>query len=268
MIWAVGDIHGCYFTLIDLLSKIKAKDASPRFVFVGDYADRGANSKQVVDLIIELISDGHYAIRGNHDDVLDFILNGSCKSNLEYFMHGELSRDNAIRYWNQHGFIDTQKSYGISEKDINSLSYRDIYKKLEETVPQNHKDFFNNLPLFWENEKYFIVHGFLNHFTEISRFGISNHIRNKEEYTSVLWDRPPVQLEHIKNLKPKWGKFGIFGHTPVFVFGTSDAILTDSLCLIDTGVFRLKKDTESCLSAICLDTKEIVKSMTNPKDIY
>lgn len=268
MIWTIGDIHGCFYTLKDLISRIKEKDSSPTFIFVGDYADRGRNSKQTIDLVIDLMNQGHVAIRGNHDDIIDFILNGSCKGDLSYFMHGTLCQENAIRYWNQHGFIETQKSYGIKDEEIVNASFKEIESKLNKLVPKNHKDFFHNLPLFWENEKYFVVHGFLNTSIEISRFGLSNHIRNKEEYTSALWDRPINEIGFIENLKPKWGKFGVFGHTPVFVLGKTESIVTDYLCLIDTGACLAKIRTESCLSAICLDTKEIVKSMTNPKDVY
>ena len=38
---AIGDIHGCYYTLIDLLQKIDYQSGRDTLIFLGDYIDRG-----------------------------------------------------------------------------------------------------------------------------------------------------------------------------------------------------------------------------------
>lgn len=73
--YVVGDIHGCYDELIDLIEKIDnhSQHQEARMIFVGDYVDRGPKSKEVVNLIRKLQNEGHVALMGNHEDM---ILNG------------------------------------------------------------------------------------------------------------------------------------------------------------------------------------------------
>lgn len=272
MIWAIGDIHGCFYTLKKLLHSIEETDRNPQYIFIGDYTDRGNHSKQVIELIIELVSHGHKAIRGNHDDLVDFIINNSCKSDLSYFMYGDISQRNAVRYWLQHGLYQTLISYGFEENQLKNLIQKELYTQIQKNFynlfPENHRKFINELPLFWENDKNFVVHGFLNSFIEINRFGLSNIIKNKETYTGALWDRPTMlELPYIENLKPKWNKFGIFGHTPTIILKKNDPILTEYLCLLDTGVCFAKTNTDCALSALCLEDKKIIKEITDRRDV-
>ena len=271
MIWVIGDIHGCFYTLKKLLSSIEEIDSNPQYVFIGDYTDRGNYSKQVVDLIIDLVSKGHKAIRGNHDDLIDLILNNSCKGDVSYFMSGEVSQRNAVRYWLQHGLYQTLISYGFDKDKLDSLIAKELYTEIQKTFytlcPENHRKFINELPIFWENDKNFVLHGFLNIVTEIPRFGLNNIVKNKETYTAALWDRPIMNLNFIETVKPKWNKFGVFGHTPTIILQKNDPILTDYLCLLDTGVCFSKPENDCGLSAICLENKKIIKIKTERKDV-
>ena len=54
MDYAISDIHGCYKTLQALIHKINTISTDNTFYFLGDYIDRGPNSKQVLDFLIEL----------------------------------------------------------------------------------------------------------------------------------------------------------------------------------------------------------------------
>lgn len=70
--YVIGDIHGCYDELCLLLDKIY-KDANGKphkIIFVGDYVDRGPDSKKVVDQIIQLQKVGCVALMGNHEDMI------------------------------------------------------------------------------------------------------------------------------------------------------------------------------------------------------
>ncbi len=65
---AIGDIHGCNKTFKALLDQINlSKD--DELTLLGDYIDRGPDSKGVIDTIINLQSSGYQvrALRGNHD---------------------------------------------------------------------------------------------------------------------------------------------------------------------------------------------------------
>ena len=74
--FAIGDIHGCLSELTSLHKKIlthKNFDVKRDFlVYLGDYIDRGKNSKQVVDQILKLKKDKINIINllGNHDQFL------------------------------------------------------------------------------------------------------------------------------------------------------------------------------------------------------
>ena len=74
MRWVVGDIHGMRIPLAALLDAVRRLDGDARFYFVGDYVNRGSESRQVVDLLMSM-TDARF-IRGNHDDVFDQVLHG------------------------------------------------------------------------------------------------------------------------------------------------------------------------------------------------
>lgn len=70
--YVIGDVHGCYDELRNLIEKIDihSDGHAAKMIFVGDYVDRGPNSKSVVQLIMKLQEDGHVALMGNHEDML------------------------------------------------------------------------------------------------------------------------------------------------------------------------------------------------------
>tara|TARA_A100001015_G_scaffold260705_1_gene305660 strand:- start:1674 stop:1862 length:189 start_codon:yes stop_codon:yes gene_type:complete len=51
--YAIGDIHGCYKLLVNIMGKIESdinNDINNTLIFLGDYIDRGKDSKKVIDL--------------------------------------------------------------------------------------------------------------------------------------------------------------------------------------------------------------------------
>ena len=83
LVYAVGDIHGCYDLLRDLLAQIAADAAThahgrrPVLIFLGDYADRGPDTAKVLDTLVWLRRRDRFdlhLLKGNHDlMVLNFI---------------------------------------------------------------------------------------------------------------------------------------------------------------------------------------------------
>ncbi|EGF25122.1 metallophosphoesterase family protein [Rhodopirellula baltica] len=64
---AIGDIHGCYQSLaaLESLAKFKPED---RIITLGDYVDRGPDSKSVIEWLIDRNANGNLiALRGNHE---------------------------------------------------------------------------------------------------------------------------------------------------------------------------------------------------------
>src|SRR5258706_6134196 len=70
-VFAIGDVHGCSNTFRKMLEEIKLQKSDIIFC-LGDYIDRGHDSKGVIDLIMELRSKGHtvHTLRGNHEQLM------------------------------------------------------------------------------------------------------------------------------------------------------------------------------------------------------
>ena len=126
---AIAGIHGELKKLNNLLSKIKLR-SDDIFIFLGDYIDRGPNSKEVVDRIIKL---------SDHNQCIYLI------GAHEYTMLN-VKKDEYYKWiFENYGGMATIKSYG---------SYENIMKI--------HGDFFRNLNLYCFTENYFFVHAGIN----------------------------------------------------------------------------------------------------------
>lgn len=66
----IGDIHGCFDQLQNLLNAVKPIVANHehKFVFLGDYVDRGPDSRKVIDFLMGL--DNAVCLKGNHEDMM------------------------------------------------------------------------------------------------------------------------------------------------------------------------------------------------------
>ncbi len=70
-VFAVGDIHGHYWRLVNLIAQLPM-EADDVLLFVGDYIDRGPDSSKVLDFLMELRSSrpGTIFLRGNHEEMM------------------------------------------------------------------------------------------------------------------------------------------------------------------------------------------------------
>src|SRR5215510_11989874 len=94
-----------------LVRAVKSRDADARLMFVGDYVNRGPDSKRVVDFLLAL--DRAQFIRGNHDDVFDYVVNGAC-----FEVHPDMVTPAAtFLTFLQFGLDNTLASYGIDSAD-------------------------------------------------------------------------------------------------------------------------------------------------------
>lgn len=154
-LFAIGDIHGCFNSFKKLIEEKIQITKNDKIVLLGDYIDRGSQSKEVIDYIIELKEKGFEIIplKGNHEAML-----------IDAFDDEKL---NSI--WFLNGGTETLKSFGIS-----SLA------KLE----TKYLDFFRNLKLFFEIENYLFVHAGFNDEIE-NPFNDSYHMiwKCRENYT-------------------------------------------------------------------------------------
>jgi serine/threonine protein phosphatase 1 len=132
---AIGDIHGCitaFRTLIDFV----APDSDDTIVTLGDYVDRGPDSRAVIDLLIDL-SDKHNLVplRGNH----------------EIMMLDAREKRSWLQPWLKYGGDATLASYAPTKDESGSFA----------NIPDSHIDFLENRLLpHYEMESHFFVHAF------------------------------------------------------------------------------------------------------------
>ncbi len=136
-VFAVGDIHGCYDALCRLLERIPIAWGRDRLVFLGDYIDRGPDSFEVVEHLIEL--------GRRHPEVV--FLKGNHEAMLLEYLDG---RDRLTYLYN--GGRQTLESY-----------LRRAPAAAGSPIPDEHRRFFEALRLFYETEDYVFVHAGMRH---------------------------------------------------------------------------------------------------------
>lgn len=136
--YVIGDIHGCCKELACLIENLPL-EKQDRLVFLGDYIDRGPDSRAVVSYLLDLIQDSSCELiflKGNHEDMLlSFLGLGG--------QHGEMF------FYN--GGLATLVSYGLSSQNLSSEAVRSA-------IPPNHMDFYKNLQNYFVMEPYLCVH--------------------------------------------------------------------------------------------------------------
>lgn len=125
----IGDVHGCYDELKELILTLETEGVynknTDKLIFLGDYIDRGKNSRLVIKLIRELQENNSnvIALMGNHEDML-----------LDHL-------DNKSNTWLWNGYKRTIESYeGFDEQFKNDVEW------------------IRNLPLYHEDEHFIYVH--------------------------------------------------------------------------------------------------------------
>lgn len=64
----VGDVHGCFEELMDLLDKLSYSPEKHDLILTGDLVDRGPSSHEVVEWVMKNQVNGVRCVAGNHDD--------------------------------------------------------------------------------------------------------------------------------------------------------------------------------------------------------
>lgn len=170
---AIGDIHGC-ITALRCLVDLVAPRSDDTIVTLGDYVDRGPDSRAVLDFLIDLDkSHALVPLRGNH----------------EIMMLDSREKKSWFHAWTGYGGDATLRSYARSAGEPGSFS----------DVPESHIDFLENrLVSYYECETHFFVHA--NAVADIAL---------EDQSDAALYWRKYGDLEpHCS------GKIMVCGHTP------------------------------------------------------
>ena len=190
-IYAFGDIHGRADLLKEMFAVIDRDLAHnpinrPIEVYHGDYIDRGPDSAQTLDLLIERGRNRMAVfLKGNHEAYFLEVLHDATK----------------FEDWRQFGGLQTLMSYGVQPPLKAGAAERiEMLRLLNNALPEEHLQFLCSLQPSFACGDYFFVHAGV-------RPGIP---LNEQQESDLLWIR-----DDFLNSDADFGKFVVHGHTPV-----------------------------------------------------
>ena len=194
--YAIGDIHG-HLDLLqgvhDLIATDMATHGPAPVVHVGDLVDRGANSRGVIDWLMQGIAAGQdwTVLKGNHDRMFWRFLNDP--SEPEPGLRADLS-------WlhPRIGGIETLQSYGIRAPGDRPVA--PVHAEAIAAVPQAHRTFLESRPSQHRIGDVLYVHAGI-------RPGVA--LEDQTE-TDLIWIRDAFLLEPASH-----GPLIIHGHTAI-----------------------------------------------------
>jgi serine/threonine protein phosphatase 1 len=208
LVYAVGDVHG-RLDLLERLHDIIEADAAgipaarKIVVYLGDYVDRGPDSRRVVDLLIEepLADIDAVHLMGNHEALL-----------LSFLVD-----PGQVRLWFMNGGDATLRSYGVDLWAETGADGRADYLRQAfiDRLPDSHLEFYRALALTHQEGDYMFVHAGI-------RPGIPLEAQDPED---LIWIRQAF-LDSMAD----HGKVIVHGHTPAH-----EAQLRPNRIGIDTG---------------------------------
>ncbi len=258
MRWVIGDIHGMHAALRGLVEAVSRRDNAARFFFVGDYVNRGPDSQKVIELLLGL-SDAAF-VRGNHDDVFDLVLHGTC-----YDPHSAApDRISAFVWFMKHGLANTFTSYGVDYAVLEEAKRRPNPQRLRNiaaAVPETHGRFIHNLPPVVEEQDLFVAHAMWEPDEPDEAPGVATRLAASPRLRHrVLWGR--YTADQIRRPK-RWTRTGYFGHTPIETYGPlvhrgrNVPVRGPKIVLLDTAAAL---GPHGRLSAVCAETAQVVQT--------
>lgn len=231
--WVIPDIHGCVFTLKTLIETQIKPNKNDHLIFLGDYIDRGPDSKGVIDYIMEMQKNNYNitALMGNHEDYCIKAYNED-KKNIGFL--GIRRKTKIQKEWEMYGGLQALESFNVDwPKDI----------------PEKYLDWMRNLDYYTEVDDFIIVHAGLN-FKEDDPF---------KDKRAMIWIRDfKVDNEKISN------KTIIHGHVPVNLEFIEHSLISPDYKFIDldNGVYYTGKPGYGNLIALELtEMKYTIQSL-------
>jgi serine/threonine protein phosphatase 1 len=190
-IYAISDIHGRADLLQSLFTAIDAdldrsNPGRAIQVFLGDYVDRGPNSRAVLDLLIRR-SQTHETVclKGNH----------------EAFFMEVLDEPTKLEDWRHYGGLLTLMSYGVTPTMNPTAGQQvELIEALGQAVPAEHLDFLRRLETSFTCGDFFFVHAGVKPGIPLAR----------QQEQDLLWIR-----DEFLNSEERFEKYIVHGHTPV-----------------------------------------------------
>ena len=173
---AIGDVHGCPDALAALVDAV-APGRGDTVVLLGDYIDRGPDSRGVLDRLIALAGRCRLVpLLGNHEEALLDALRDT----------------SSLRRWLTLGGADTLRSYGWAPGGPR--------RALADWFPKAHREFLAGCRGYYQTPSHLFVHaGYVPHLALAEQPGLALRWRVTDAATAV---------PHCS------GKVAVVGHTP------------------------------------------------------
>ncbi|MCP5081983.1 MAG: serine/threonine protein phosphatase [Alphaproteobacteria bacterium] len=190
-VYAIGDVHGRLDLLLELSQMIK-EDLQENPVdhsvelFLGDYIDRGPESREVLDYLLTSapVCNERICLKGNHEQTL-----------LEF-----LEDPDRLKHWARYGGMAMMRSYGIAEgTPMTSAACKGIHRQFVAKFPDEHFEFCRDLPTSVSLGDYFFAHAGV-------RPGVPLEDQSDRD---LMW----IRDDFLTSTKYH-GKFIVHGHTP------------------------------------------------------
>lgn len=218
-VYAIGDIHGRADLLAELHDQIRSDHSAANacsaatVVYLGDYVDRGTESREVIDLLLDKPLAGMDSIylKGNHEEAM-----------LKFLVNPAIGPQ-----WFGFGGEATVISYGVTAPAISNdkAYYAELSQQLRASVPARHRAFLEQLRLQHRAGDYLFVHAGIRPGCPI----------DAQDPDDLLWIRGD-----FLNSREDHGVMVVHGHTP-----TARPDVRRNRIGIDTGAFA--SGTLTCL---------------------
>lgn len=234
-IYAVGDIHGCLKTLEVLLDDV-AKDiarhqkagGTATIVFMGDYVDRGPDSKGVIDCLInqKLKRDGveRVFLRGNHDIEFQLFMETHSHRMLPHHFVNMADNGGLTTFSSYSAFLDPHK---MITKEVGDTPHArnlrwmpnivgDMRRQMSGLVPKEHMEFLRNLQTTHQSGDLFFCHAGVDPLKSLAEQDIRILMGTDDELAEKIEDKlqssPSRKFGTYKD-GPIEGKTIVHGHT-------------------------------------------------------
>lgn len=227
--WVIPDIHGCFKTLLALFNDHIKPTTEDCIIFLGDYIDRGPESKAVIDFIINLQRSmpNVVALIGNHED---YLLKAHWHDLERKTILGLKTKSSTQKEWEKQGGATTLKSFGV---------------KWPEDLPKIYIKWLMSLPYYHELDNFIMVHAGLN-FENENPF---------EDTQAMMWSRDyEIIPEKIQD------RTIIHGHVPVKLEFIDRTIKSQDQLFIDldNGIYMPNRNGYGNLVALELSKMKYV----------
>jgi serine/threonine protein phosphatase 1 len=239
LVYCIGDIHGRDDLLRQMAQRIDA-DLKTRSldhavtVFLGDYIDRGPDSKSVV----ERLASGNWptsiiALAGNHEDFLLTFLDDA----------------GTLDFWRGQGVLETLHSYGVDVGPaMAGRDFEEVQAAFTACFPKQHRNFLEALKVSASIGDYFFCHAGV-------RPGVALDRQNRDDLLNIR--------EPFVSSKAEHGKLVVHGHTPAVA-----PEVRPNRIGIDTGAYAtgrltcliLEKDQQRFLPVVGYDVQRETES--------